>query len=530
MSATSPLRAPEWHGELGKVRPARSSATAKCTLAAGAADTSVFDAEPYDTGIMVAFETARGARPAPDEQVAAPPGLRAAQVDAGDHSPGTMLQAALEYAQAGFRVFPVHAIRAGACSCGGGKGCAPGKHPIGPLVPKGVKDASVEVQKIEAWWSRVPDANIGIATGATSDLVVLDVDGPLGEQTLTDFETRYGALPRTRQVKTGKGRHLYFRYPAKVTHLKSVARKNLGLDVRGDGGYVVAPPSLHASGRRYEFEVIDASIAECPTWVVDYANDPLDRNQRQTLAIKTTPAAGASSHSEHEEARLRSALAVIPAAERDTWLNTGMALHSLGWGTKGLEIWSDWSRTIPEKHDAADQERTWGSFDRPYQGTRISVGTLYRTAHQHGWVDETRQTEHHTDLGNAKRLVARHGENIRFVPEWEKWIIWSDGRWQLDGDGAIMRLAKETVEAIYSEATALDGPGRDALLKHAMKSQAEARLRSMIGLAESEADVVLPAARLLRPATRDARFPARARPTSARCYRRVRPRLRDRAR
>src|SRR5512147_569162 len=103
----------------------------------------------------------------------------------------------------------------------------------------------------------------------------------------------------------------------------------------------------------------------------------------------------------------------------------------------------------------------------------------------------------HTDLGNARRLVARHGDDIRFIPEWQKWNVWHCDHWEVDGDGAIMRLAKETVESIYPEAMNLSAEGeRTALLRHAIRSQSEARLRAMVALAQSEAAVVLPADKL----------------------------------
>jgi hypothetical protein len=109
----------------------------------------------------------------------------------------------------------------------------------------------------------------------------------------------------------------------------------------------------------------------------------------------------------------------------------------------------------------------------------------------------TSGTQFHTDLGNAWRLVRRHGENIRFIPEWNNWIIWNGNRWEVDNDGAVVRLAKETVTAIYSQAVhIMDESRRDALIKHALKSQAEPRLEAMISLAESEIEVVLPAKRL----------------------------------
>src|SRR5215217_1624074 len=125
----------------------------------------------------------------------------------------TILNAALTYAKGGRRIFPVHSIRNGTCACGGAKNCKAGKHPIGALAPRGVLDATADFATITSWWTRVPDANIGIATGKASDLVVLDVDGLNGEAFLAQLERKHGPLPPTCEVKTGKGRHLYFRYP-----------------------------------------------------------------------------------------------------------------------------------------------------------------------------------------------------------------------------------------------------------------------------------------------------------------------------
>lgn len=106
-------------------------------------------------------------------------------------------------------------------------------------------------------------------------------------------------------------------------------------------------------------------------------------------------------------------------------------------------------------------------------------------------------TDYHTDLGNARRLVNRHGANIRFIPEWRKWIVWERERWELDTDGAVMRLAKETVEAMYTEALTLTKEqDRTALLRHALKSQAEARLKAIVAVTETEVAVIVPASKL----------------------------------
>jgi putative DNA primase/helicase len=118
---------------------------------------------------------------------------------------------------------------------------------------------------------------------------------------------------------------------------------------------------------------------------------------------------------------------------------------------------------------------------------------LVHIARQHGWTDAAR-TELHTDLGNARRLVAKHGSNIRFVPEWKKWIIWDSTHWRIDDDGGTDRLAKETVDSIFPEALKLDDHDkRKKLLSHAIKSQAAARLEAMVSLATTEAEVIVSA-------------------------------------
>jgi len=139
----------------------------------------------------------------------------------GGSAPGSMLGAALEIAAHGWPVLPVHCPRNGGCSCGD-SGCKRiGKH---PRTLHGVKDASIDPKQIRSWWTSWPDANIGIATGPPSGLLVLDVDGAVGRKSLTDLIKEYG-LPKTRFSFTGRtgkdgkqnGAHLLFKYPVGVT-------------------------------------------------------------------------------------------------------------------------------------------------------------------------------------------------------------------------------------------------------------------------------------------------------------------------
>ena len=165
----------------------------------------------------------------------------------------TPLAAALGYAARGWPVFPVHSIRRQGtiCTCGNRACGSPGKH---PRTPNGLKDASLDPAVIRGWWQRWPDAGVAVATGR--GLAVIDVDiHKGGVDSLVDARRALGELPDTVEVVTGSGgRHIYLSVPEGVSVRCSAGQLGAGLDVRGDGGYVVAPPSLHQSGRRYAWE------------------------------------------------------------------------------------------------------------------------------------------------------------------------------------------------------------------------------------------------------------------------------------
>ena len=158
----------------------------------------------------------------------------------------SILDWALNYAAHGWAVIPLHTASNGLCSCGQ-PGChSPAKH---PRTENGVKDATKLPDLIKSWWMRWPDANIGIACGAVSGVVVVDIDGPEGEKALVEM---CGNPPCPTSL-TAKGRHAFFSYPGYP--VKNAVRLAAEIDIRADGGYVVAPPSVHASGARYKWDV-----------------------------------------------------------------------------------------------------------------------------------------------------------------------------------------------------------------------------------------------------------------------------------
>jgi hypothetical protein len=137
-----------------------------------------------------------------------------------------------------------------------------------PATTNGLNDATTDLDIIRQWWRQEHQFNIAIATGAVSGIFVIDVDGLDAEIELRNLEVKYGGLPSTVEVITARGRHVYFRSP-ELPVRNSASKIAPGIDVRGDGGYVLAPPSIHPSGRRYEWSVDCAgSLARAPTWLI----------------------------------------------------------------------------------------------------------------------------------------------------------------------------------------------------------------------------------------------------------------------
>lgn len=166
-----------------------------------------------------------------------------------------MLAAALGYAWCGIPVLPLHWPVGGGCSCGRGACERPGKH---PRVRHGLSDASTDPRCLRAWWTRWPEANIGLRTGVVMD--VADVDTADGRHALRHLVG--GDLSAGPLVRTGSGWHLWF---APTGHGNRV-RLLPGVDWRGVGGYVVAPPSRHPVGTRYTWLRHRPGSASSMTW------------------------------------------------------------------------------------------------------------------------------------------------------------------------------------------------------------------------------------------------------------------------
>lgn len=188
------------------------------------------------------------------------------------------LDHAIGYAKLDLKLLPVHGVTSdGACTCGRRDCALVGKHPNGLLTPHWKESSTSDVATIKNWLDRFKSSNIAIVCGNDSAVVCLDCDrkpdGPDGVAALAALEKEHGELPETWvSCSGGGGRHFWFRYPPGLSITNRTGSLPPGIDVRGEGGYVLAPPSQHAGGERYAWfpglEPASVALAPLPNWLV----------------------------------------------------------------------------------------------------------------------------------------------------------------------------------------------------------------------------------------------------------------------
>ncbi len=215
-----------------------------------------------------------------------------------------MIDAALNYARRGWPVLPLHTVSDGRCSCGRDDCGSPGKH---PRTAHGVKDATTDEGRIRAWWSRWPEANVAVPTGAET-FVALDLDRrDDGTDGVEVAKALHGWEPEGPLQRTGGG-GLQALYAHPGTPVSSKTGLLDGVDVKGDGGYVVVPPSRHASGARYEWvEEPDCTLPPLPDWVAEAV-------LKEPSKVESPPADRTYSSDPEVEKRAVAYLAEMPPA------------------------------------------------------------------------------------------------------------------------------------------------------------------------------------------------------------------------
>lgn len=305
-----------------------------------------------------------------------------------------LLDAALKYANRGWRIFPLHSPTPDGCSCG--RPCSSvGKH---PRTPRGFKDAEADTVSAERWWQMWPTANVGIATGEASGLFVVDVDlyKPGADLSLEQLESLGIAAARLIVETGGGGLHFYFLWPRTGTVPASLGRMP-GVDVKADGGYVVAAPSLHASGGRYVGQpdadpLEDVALGEAPEELLEALGwtrpAPAPR-----LVESTSPGVPLDPELVSEPvpdfAEVTSALLAIPAdCDRRIWVKLQNAIKR-AFPEEGSALCQKWSETAPDQYArlGTTWEKHWASLDRNRLSTPATIRTLFELAYQCGWTE-----------------------------------------------------------------------------------------------------------------------------------------------
>lgn len=259
----------------------------------------------------------------------------------------TKLEAALEWARRGFFIFP----------------CRPDKSPATGM--GGCWHATRDEKKIREWWRENPNFEIAVHPGLSGHAVI-DVDPPSGELTLAALPN----LPTTFETRTPRGgRHIWFRggVPSKTKALGE------GVDTRGEGGYVLVPPSV---GGLY-YVTVDETFADLPSWV----SDALSRKAHEKSTITRPPPLEVVKEALHH---------IDPGADRDTWRNTVAAIRSCG---EYMDLALAWSRgeyhgSVPANYTGDEAVAVvWDTMEPTVGG--VGPGTLFHYARGGGWKGNT---------------------------------------------------------------------------------------------------------------------------------------------
>ena len=234
-----------------------------------------------------------------------------------------------------------------------------------PRTLNGFRDASNDPKQIKEWWSKWPDAFIGLPTGSINNLTIIDIDSDEDKEFI-GLVMDYAKQAECPMVKTSKGHHVYFEYSPLIPTRTKI---RLGVDTRSAGGYVIAPPSSHSFlGNSYEWLQGDfENVRPIPDHILKmlvperpiFTSAPFDSNSKDMSKVKT-------------------ALSTISADNRDDWIHVGMALKN-DFGDEAFSAWERWSKTS-EKYDASKMQYTWNSFGKNSRARKLTSGTIFYLA------------------------------------------------------------------------------------------------------------------------------------------------------
>jgi len=318
-----------------------------------------------------------------------------------------------------------------------------------PITNRGYKDASSNPDQISIWWKNHPDANIGLVTGEDANLVVVDVDvknNAGGLESLDQLQDECGQFDTLMVHSPSGGRHYYFSYPQGNYNIRNKANLRPGIDIRANGGYIIAPGSS-INDKPYYFDDKYKDIAELPEKLLKIL---IASNAKPKITTKNLDG-------------------IKENYRDDTIFSHACSLRGkdIPYETAKLEILDIAHNCNP----AFPDDEAIKCLDSAY---RYEPNSVHRP----------------TDVGNAKRLVAQHGEDIRYVYEYKTWIYWKSNIWIKDKNGHMSRLAKKVADSIYNEyESQTDENIKKTLKSHAISSESKKSLKSMVDVASTECSI-----------------------------------------
>ncbi len=406
-----------------------------------------------------------------------------------------------------------------------------------PIKPKDKKPAikweqyqteRASEEQIRAWWKKWPRANVGIVTGAISGIIVLDEDGPEGRQSLIDKE-----LPPTTCAVTGSGgNHYVFKHPG--SEVRNFARRLPGLDLRGDGGYIVAPPSVHPSGGTYKWGL--PPEMEQPCWAPAWLKDLLEVKSTSSNGSRVNPG---------------KVLAGIPEGSRDTEIfKYAASLRARGMKMEEAEVLvlqaaAACTPPFPREEALAKIESAWrypnGSdreqvlekareqlvditpdsiYDEEILGAlallksqapgeyakikqtlkgKVNFNDLERAVKYElaqnlnlrvlsgGKQKSGKKPLPRTPEGLSKRFLNLHRNETLWVEAWKSWMIYDGRRWKRDDTVRIIARAKDVARTLLQEAYKADDPDeRRALREFSEKAESVNTIKELLTLTKPE--------------------------------------------
>jgi putative DNA primase/helicase len=364
---------------------------------------------------------------------------------------------ALDYARAGYRVFPLWPVNEhGECCCPKGWECTrAGKHPK----DEGWKDRATTDPP---WWRKLaegeynpvnwyPQANLGVAL---DDTFALDMDPDNnGDVTLTQIQERLGKgfeMPATIIVQTGSGgRHFYFLQPGDTKIGNPKFRR--GLDIKGRGGYLVAPPSISGKGPYAFVDKHDLKPAPPPAWLTDAIaeGEKQQRGEPSRLSPGAVPNPKMRAYRKAALERNARELAGAPGGERNNTLNKcAYALGQLA--AYGITAEDECREVLYAAAEACGMHFAGDGVKATFDsGWRSGMAEPFWP----DWAEEDDEYPLRTwdAFGLGDRLVDRYAEILRWAPVQDRWMSWRAGRWEEDDKQAGEWMARPVIESMYYE-------------------------------------------------------------------------------